>query len=163
MVTHRRWNIFLRKKRGDQGGLTKRGKGTKIMLCTDGAGVPLAVLTESASRSEVRLIEPLIEKVTLQNRQPARLLYDKAGDSDELRYRMEDRSIDFISPHRSNRVRPRIQDGRKLRRYRRRWKVERSIAWLHNYRRIVTRWEYHAHLFQSFVELACLFTILKRY
>lgn len=133
------------------------------MLCTDGAGVPLAVLTASASRSEVKLIEPLIEKVTLQNRQPARLLYDKAGDSDELRYRMEDRGIDFISPHRSNRVRPRIQDGRKLRRYRRRWKVERSIAWLHNYRRIVTRWEYHAHLFQSFVELACLFTILKRY
>ena len=133
------------------------------MLCTDGAGVPLAVLTASASRSEVKLIEPLIEKVTLQNRQPARLLYDKAGDSDELRYRMEDRGIDFISPHRSNRVRPRIQDGRKLRSYRRRWKVERSIAWLHNYRRIVTRWEYHAHLFQSFVELACLFTILKRY
>ena len=133
------------------------------MLCTDGAGVPLAVLTASASRSEVKLIEPLIEKVTLQNRQPARLLYDKAGDSDELRYRMEDRGIDFISPHRSNRVRPRIQDGRKLRRYRRRWKVERSIAWLHNYRRIVTRWEYHAHLFQSFVELACMFTILKQY
>ena len=133
------------------------------MLCTDGAGVPLAVLTASASRSEVKLIEPLIEKVTLQNRQPARLLYDKAGDSDELRYRMEDRGIDFISPHRSNRVRPRIQDGRKLRRYRRRWKVERSIDWLHNYRRIVTRWEYHAHLFQSFVELACMFTILKQY
>ncbi|MAC56031.1 MAG: DDE transposase, partial [Gimesia sp.] len=55
------------------------------------------------------------------------------------------------------------QDGRKLRRYKRRWIVERTISWLHNYRRVVTRWEDHNHLYTGFVKLACLFTIIKRF
>ena len=49
--------------------------------------------------------------------------------------------IEMIAPHHSIRTRTLTQDGRTLRRYRRRWKVERLFAWLHNYRRIVVRWE----------------------
>ena len=133
------------------------------MICSDGQGIPLAVMTETASRHEVKLIEPLLENMTLQNRQPSRLIYDKAADSDPLRTRLKERGVDLICPHKINRKKPKTQDGRKLRRYKRRWKIERSIAWLHNYRRIVTRWEYHAHLFLGFVKLACLFTLLKRF
>lgn len=133
------------------------------MICSDGQGIPLAVMTETASRHEVKLIEPLLEKMTLQNRQPLRLIYDKAADSDPLRTQLKERGIDLICPHKINRKKPKTQDGRKLRRYKRRWKIERSIAWLHNYRRIVTRWEYHAHLFEGFVKLACMFTLLKRF
>ncbi len=133
------------------------------MICSDGQGIPLAVMTETASRHEVKLVEPLLEKMTLQNRQPLRLIYDKAADSDPLRTRLKERGIDLICPHKINRKKPKTQDGRKLRRYKRRWKIERSIAWLHNYRRIVTRWEYHAHLFLGFVKLACMFTLLKRF
>jgi transposase len=48
----------------------------------------------------------------------------------------------MISPNRSNR-KQKTQDGRPRRRYRRRWKVERLFAWMQNYRRLVTRWEYH--------------------
>ena len=48
-----------------------------------------------------------------------------------------------------------------MRRYKRRYKVERSLSWLYNCRRLITRWEYYAELFQSFVHLACLLTILK--
>jgi transposase len=133
------------------------------MICSDGQGIPLAVMTETASRHEVKLVEPLLEKMTLQNRQPLRLIYDKAADSDPLRTRLRERGIDLICPHKRNRKKAKTQDGRKLRRYKRRWKIERSIAWLHNYRRIVTRWEYHAHLFLGFVKLACMFTLLKRF
>jgi transposase len=133
------------------------------MICSDGQGIPLAVMTETASRHEVKLVEPLLENMTLQNRQPLRLIYDKAADSDPLRTRLKERGIDLICPHKINRKKPKTQDGRKLRRYKRRWKIERSIAWLHNYRRIVTRWEYHAHLFLGFVKLACMFTLLKRF
>jgi len=133
------------------------------MICSDGQGIPLAVMTETASRHEVKLVEPLLENMTLQNRQPSRLIYDKAADSDPLRARLKERGIDLICPHKINRKKPKTQDGRKLRRYKRRWKIERSIAWLHNYRRIVTRWEYHAHLFLGFVKLACMFTLLKRF
>lgn len=133
------------------------------MIQVDRHGTPVAIDTASASRNEVTLIEPLLEKMTMQNRQTERLVYDKAADSDGLRDRLCEQGIDLICPHRKGRVRPAKQDGRKLRRYKRRWIVERTIAWLHNYRRIVTRWEYHDYLYESFVILGCLFTLLKRF
>ena len=123
----------------------------------------MAADIDSASRHEVKLIERLLEKMTLKNRQPARLVYDKAADSDPLRRRLAAANIDLICPHKKNRMKRATQDGRKLRRYRRRWKIERSIAWLHNFRRLITRWEYHAQLFEGFLQLACLFTILRTF
>lgn len=158
----RRRDVRLGKKGGAKVGPTRRGKGTKVMAVVDGNGVPLGVDTAPANRNEVVLIEPLLGKLVLPRRKPRRLVYDKAADSDQLRARLRARGIDQVTPHRRGRKRPAIQDGRKLRRYRRRWKVERSFAWLHNFRRIVTRWEYHAHLYHGFVQLASLFTILKR-
>ncbi len=48
------------------------------------------------------------------------------------------------------------QDGRPLRRYGRRWRVERLFAWLHHFRRLVIRWEYHVENFFGMVRLgAC--------
>ena len=134
------------------------------MICVDAQGIPLAVETESANRNEAILVEPLIAKMTLKKRHPQRLIYDKAGDSQKLRDCLADQNIDFICPHRDIKNRKqKSQDGRKLRRYKRRWIVERTISWLHNYRRVVTRWEYHNHLYTSFVKLACLFTMIKRF
>jgi transposase len=158
----RRRHVFVGKKRGDKVGKTKRGKGTKIMVLVDANGLPLGVDTASASPHEVTLIEPLLEKRVLR-RKLRRLIYDAAADSDPLRARLARRGIDLICPHRRKRVKPPTQDGRKLRRFRRRWKVERSISWLQNFRRLVTRYEYHAHLFHGFVQLACLSIVLGRF
>jgi len=132
------------------------------MVLTDGKGLPLGIDTASASPHEVTLIETLLEKRVLR-RQPRRLIYDAAADSDPLRKRLKERGIELVCPHRSNRTKPPTQDGRPLRRYRRRWKVERSISWLQNFRRLVTRYEYHAHLFHGFVQLACLIVVLGRF
>jgi transposase len=143
-------------------GKTKRGKGTKIMVLTDANGLPLGVDTSSASPHEVKLIAPLLEKRLLPHR-PRRLIYDEAADSDPLRARLKRRGIELICRHRRNRVKPPTQDGRKLRRFRRRWKVERSISWLQNFRRLVTRYEFHEHLFHGFVQLACLVIVLGRF
>lgn len=132
------------------------------MVLVDGHGTPLAAEIASASPAEVTLIEPLLEKRILR-RKPRRLIYDRAADSDPLRARLAKRGIELICPHRKNRKRPPTQDGRPLRRYARRWKVERSISWLFNFRRLVVRYEHHAHLFHGFVQLACLFTILQRF
>jgi transposase len=158
----RRRHICLGKKRGECVGKTKRGKGTKIMVHSDGNGLPLGVHVTSASPNEVTLIEPLLEKRQLR-RLPKRILYDLAADSDPLRTRLLRRGIELVCSHRSNRVRPPTQDGRKLRRFRRRWKIERSISWLQNFRRLVTRYEYHARLFLGFVQLACLVIVLRRF
>ena len=132
------------------------------MVLADGEGLPLSADAHSASPAEVRLIEPLLARRVLRRR-PERLIYDKAADCDALRLRLAKRCIDLIGPHRRDRTRPKLQDGRKLRRYRRRWKVERSISWLFNFRRLVVRYEHHAYLFLGLVQLACLSTTLQRF
>ncbi len=116
---------------------------------------------ESANLAEVNLIEPLIDSAAT-NGVPPRLIYDRAADSDPLRERLAERGIELICPHRKNRVRKPTQDGRKLRRYRKRWKIERTIAWLHNFKRLVSRNEVYAHLFEGFAKLACLMICLRR-
>jgi len=71
--------------------------------------------------------------------------------------------LDLIAPHRRNRKRPKTQDGRKLRRYVRRWKAERGFAWLHNFRRIVTRWERKSENFLAFIHLGMMEVLLNRF
>jgi len=60
-----------------------------------------------------------------------------------------------------NRYRKKTQDGRELRRYCRRWKIERLFAWLHNFRRLVNRWEYHEANFLAMLQLGCLVILLR--
>lgn len=148
------------KKGGDEVGNTKKGKGTKIMLMIDGNGTPLSVTTASANEAEVNLIEPMIEQRTLDTK-PAHLMYDRAADSDPLRKRLAAQQIDLICDHRKNRRKPPTQDGRKARRLSRRYKVERTISWLFNNRRLVVRYERYAHLFLGFAQLACVYTIIQ--
>ena len=126
----------------------------------DAEGAPLSAFITDAATSEVESIETLVDE-RMTRRRPKRLLYDKAADSDRLRESLQLRGILLLCPHRDNRTRPTANDGRMLRRYKRRYKVERTISWLHNFRRLITRWEYYPELFQSFVHLACLLTILK--
>jgi transposase len=95
---------------------------------------------------------------------PARLIGDKAYDSDPLDERVrKDRNIELTAPHKANRVKPPTQNGRPLRRYRRRWRIERFFAWLHNFRRIVTRYDYYSLNFLGFVQLGCLFILLRQF
>src|SRR5882762_2211158 len=69
--------------------------------------------------------------------------------------------IRLIAPHKYNRRRKSTQDGRELRRYCRRWKIERLFAWLHNFRRLVSRWEYHEGKFLGMLQLGCLIILLR--
>ena len=132
------------------------------MLLVDGAGLPLSIDVDSASPGEVTLIEPLLDS-TVVPRIPNRLIYDRAADSDPLRERLSERNVELICPDRRGRVRSATQDGRPLRRYRKRWVVERTISWLQAFRRLVTRYEFYAFLFHSFAKLACLMIVLRRF
>lgn len=53
------------------------------------------------------------------------------------------------------------QDGRSLRRYQRRRKVERCLAWLQNFRRLCIRWEKRSSLYRGFLHLATVLLLLK--
>lgn len=89
------------------------------------------------------------------------MIGDKAYDSDALDEVLgKEWQIEMIAPNRKNRRRA-TQDGRPLRRYKRRWKVERLFAWLHNFRRLITRHERHAENFEAFVLLGCMCILLR--
>ena len=130
------------------------------MAVTDASGIPLTVRAFSASTHEIKLADRTIRSCAIK---PKCVIADRAYDSDKLRRTLSKRGVDLIGPHRSNRKRKVQQDGRKLRRYKRRRKVERLFAWLFNSRRTFVRYEYHAHLFLGMVQLACVMIVLKSY
>lgn len=143
-------------------GATKRGKGTKLMGLADAHGLPIAAYAESASPHEVTLVHDVLAQ-GFTREQPQRLIGDRAYDSDKLDAEMAARGIELIAPHKANRVKERTQDGRALRRYCRRWKIERLWAWLFNFRRIATRFDYHVENFLGFVHLGCIKILLRCY
>ena len=157
-----RWNFCSCKKRGDGVGKTKRGKGTKIMGLTDAFGLPIAACATSASPHEVTLVDDTLDACFLEN-VPEKIIGDKAYDSDKLDNSLaEERGVELIAPHKNNRVKSATQDGRELRRYKKRWKVERLFAWLQNFRRLVVRYEYHLENFLAMVQLGCIVILLRR-
>jgi transposase len=140
-------------------GKTKRGKGSKIMAIADRQGLPVAVLVESATPHEVRLVHATLAGRFIRQI-PLRLIGDNAYESDRLDAELARRGVELIAPHRRTR-KQRTQDGRPLRRYRRRWKVERLFVWFQNYRRIVVRYERSAENFLGMLQLACCLILLR--
>lgn len=84
-----------------------------------------------------------------------------AYDSDPMDKELRKQKITLVAPHKSNRVKAKTQDGRTLRKYKKRWKVERLFAWIQNYRRCVTRYEYYEENFLGFVRLACIILLVN--
>ena len=142
-------------------GKTKRGKGTKLMAVADRSGFPIAASVASATPHEVTLVHATLDDRFLDEL-PERLLGDNAYDSDRLDAELQEQGIEMIAPHRRTRRRV-TQDGRSLRRYRRRWKIERLFAWLYNFRRLVVRYEYRFLNFLGLVQLGCIVILLRRY
>jgi transposase len=140
------------------------------MVVVDGQGIPIGGTLASASPAEVKLAEQTLETVKVPRKgrgrpkkRPARLIGDKAYDSDPLRKRCKELKIDLIVPHRKNRKKSKKQDGRKLRRYRKRWKVERTFSWISNFRRLVVRYERLIEVYQGFFHLAIIMIVLNRF
>jgi transposase len=154
--------MFCKARGGGDGiGCTKSGKGVKIMVMVDARGIPMAVDTSSASPHESQLVQRLFAFM-LSDVLPERLIGDKAYDSDRLGEELAQKGIALIAPHRSNRKSEnKTQDGRPLRRYKRRWTVERTIGWFQNFRRLCIRWEKSTPLFCGFLHLGCALLLLK--
>jgi transposase len=131
------------------------------MAVADRHGLPIAVWIAGGERAESTLVTDTVETGFTED-PPPRLIGHRAYDSDGLDIQLaEDYGIDLIAPNR--RTRYRNQDGRKLPRYRRRWKVERLFAWLFRFRRLVTRWEQKSLNFLGFLWLGCLSILLQSF
>jgi len=154
---------FSKAKGGGDGiGLTKAGKGVKIMVLVDARGLPIAVTTGSAGPHESKLVQGMFGFM-LSRGTPERIIGDKAYDSDALDAQLAEQGVEMIAPHRRNRKPENTtQDGRSLRRYKRRWTVERTISWFQNFRRLCIRYEKSTMLFQGFLHLGCSIILLKQ-
>jgi transposase len=146
---------------GEEIGPTRRGKGVKIMAIVDRHGLPLSVSTYAANHHEVTLVQLSFEFYMIEAK-PENLIGDKAYDSDQLDEQLRRDDIEIIAPHRSDRKR-KTQDRRRLRRYERRWIVERFFAWIQWRRRFLVRREFYPRNFLGFVQLAAICILLRHF
>lgn len=132
------------------------------MAIADRNGLPLALHLASGSRFDSVLTEGTLDAAFVAQL-PPRLIGDKAWDGAPLAQRLwDERRIDLIAPKRRGRgASRRHQDGRKLRRYKRRWRVESLFANLKRFRRIATRWDVKSANFFGFLQLAASLLLLR--
>jgi transposase len=138
------------------------------MVVVDGQGVPVGVQLASAQIAECRLAESTLQQVKVPRvgrgrprSHLRRVIADRGYGSDALRARFKQRGTELIVPYRKNVRNRRFEDKRKLRRYRKRWKIERTNAWLQNFRRIQVRYDRILTVFQGFLHFACLLIALR--
>lgn len=138
----------------------RRKSGTKHHLLTDGAGVPLAVVTTAANVNEVTQVFRTLDAMPPVGGQPgpdrtrpARLLGDRGDDSEPVRQRLRARGI---TPWLARRRTPNGSGLGVLR-----WFVERSISWLHGWGRLRRRLDKHADIHDAFLHLACSLVCLR--
>lgn len=137
------------------------------MVLADGAGTPLGIHLEKASPAEVTLVQATLDSVRVKTGKrrygkPQRLIGDRGYDANTVRALLVKRGIEPIIPARRNNTVATHQDGRKLRRYKRRWIIERSNSWLQTFRRLVVRYEHSSKVFAALIHMACALITLKR-
>ena len=137
------------------------------MVLADGTGTPLGIHVEKASPAAGTLLEPTLKAGRIgdrrvKRRKPKRLIADRGYDRKAARALLVKHDLEPIIPARSNNHVATHQDGRKLRRDKHRWVIERTNAWLQNFRRLVVRYERSAKNVTALVHVACALTTLKR-
>jgi transposase len=127
----------------------------------DAAGVPLAVGLTGGNRNDVTQLLPLVDgitpvpgKVGRPRQRPDQIVADRGYDHDSYRRKLWRRSVKPSIARRGT------KHGSGLGRWR--WVVERTFAWLHNYRRVRIRWERDPIVHMAFLTLACAL-ICRRY
>ncbi len=131
---------------------------------TDRTGLPVGVATDAAGVSETVLgpAAPACIPAAGPVACGTPVMADRAYDADGLREHLADEGFRLVARHRKGRVKPPTADGRAGRRLKRRWIVERTCAWRHSFRRVVTRFERDIGRYDGFVPLACAFICLNQ-
>ena len=150
---------------------TKRGKGTKVMLVADNNGLPIGFWLASANCHEVKLAVPALQTVQVARLRRGRpkqrheqLVADKAYDSKRFRRWLRSKKIKPTIPSYQRRARKQPKRGcppKASPGYAERWKVERTFAWLGNFRRLLVRHERYLLTFRAFFLLALILISLR--
>ena len=135
----------------------------KLEVVVDARGLPLGMAAAAANVSEQALLMPALDDVPVEIPEGTPVVADKGHDADPLRDDLEEAGLTPVIPHRKNRVKPSRNDGRRLRRYRHRWRIERTNAWLHCYRGLAVRWSYYTFMYVGLVYLSFIHMALNRF
>jgi transposase len=160
------------KKGGAYVGLTRKGKGTKWMHVVEGRGLPLGFHLAGANEAEVRLAEQTLNTIRVAHprgrpkRRPQKLVADRGYDSRAFRALLRRRGIGMCIPPKRRPASWRAKRGRPVvahkADYRLRYTVERSFAWLGNFRQLLIRWESLFAVYRSFFVVAVVLVCVRR-
>lgn len=131
----------------------RRKPGSKHHLLTDATGIPLNLRLTGANRHDVTQLIPLIDGVPAvagkpghPKRRPDSVYADRAYDSEPHRNQLRQRGIE---PHLARRN---TEHGSGLGVYR--WVSERTLGWLHGFRRLRIRFDRRSDIHEAFMTLA---------
>jgi transposase len=135
--------------------------GSKHDLLVDQSGLPLAFARTGSNRNDVTQLIPLLDAVPAvrglvgrPRRRPDRVIADRGYDHDRYRRLLRQRGIKPVIARRQT------EHGSGLGRYR--WVVERTFAWLHNFKRLLVRYERRADMHHALLGLACCLVCFRR-
>ena len=156
---------------GSAVGNTRKGKGTKIEIVSEAHSIPISLVVASANEAEISLAEPTLKAIRIPTprgrpkKRPKRVCADKAYASMALRRTLRKRGIKSAIPERVSTKQKGRKRGPKPKCvgpiYKQRWKVERTFAWLGNFRRTLIRWERKFEGFKGFVIFTCMFVTIR--
>jgi len=142
------------------------------MLAADGNGLPIGFELAGANHHEVKLAVGTLDTVRVPRRgrgrpkqRPKELVADKAYDSRRFREWLRSKGIRPTIPPYQRRARKRPKPGRPTKTgpgYAERWKVERTFAWLGNFRRLLVRHERYLSAFRALYLVAFIVISLRR-
>lgn len=160
------------KKGGEKVGLTRKGKGTKWIPVVDGNGLLLGFHLDGADCAEVRLAQQTLDTIRVTcargrpKRRPAKLVTDRGYDSRDSRHLLRRHGIRMCIPTKRRPTTWRAKRGRPVvawkEDYRQRYKVERSFAWLGDFRRLLIRWEHLFSVYRSGFAFAVMMLSVRR-
>jgi transposase len=122
-------------------------------VLTDGQGVPLVATLTAANVPDVQQLLPLAVNIPAvrgkrgrPRRRPDQIVADKAYDCQPARDLLHWLGIDTFIPKRRT-------QSHGLGRVR--WVVERTLSWIHQFRRLRTRYDRCAEVHEAFLQLGC--------
>ncbi len=132
------------------------------MAIVDGAGLPLSLIVAGANRSEFKLATPTVTAIKVlgafKKRLPKIMVGDKGYDSKTFRQFLKGQGIHPCIPHRWHKELKSKVDKKE---YQGRWHVERTFAWIGNFRHLILRYERKVAIFSGFLYLAAALICIR--
>ena len=158
----------LQPRAGEKGGsatgpspVDRARNGSKHHLLVDASGIPLAWTVTGGNRNDVTQLIPLLEAVPAvagvrgrPRRKPVSLVADRGYDHDKYRRLLRERGIRPLIARRET------EHGSGLGRVR--WVVERTFAHLHNFKRLLVRFERRGEMHAALLALGCCLVCFRR-